>query len=106
MSTDRVSVFSSGQVICLVLLGAAVARLLYNRYGHGLATIPGPFLASFSDLWRLVNVWRRRPELTHIALHEKYGTVVRLGPKTLSISDPKAVNIIHALKSGFTKSEF
>lgn len=77
--------------------------LLYNRYNRGLSKYPGPFLASLTDWWRFVDVWNRRPEVTHIKLHEKYGDVVRLGPKTLSFSNPAAVKAIYGLNKGFIK---
>lgn len=39
-------------LLCLITIGLLV-RLLHNRYGHGLSSIPGPFLASLTDFWRL-----------------------------------------------------
>ncbi|KAK4939243.1 hypothetical protein LTR10_020439 [Elasticomyces elasticus] len=83
-----------------------VLMALYNRYGHGLNHIPGPAIASFSDLWRLRQAQKRRPQLTHIKLHEDYGSVVRIGPHSVSVSDPEAVGIIYGLNSGFSKSGF
>ncbi|KIW21621.1 hypothetical protein PV08_02201 [Exophiala spinifera] len=91
----------------LYLIAALVtSRALFNRYGHGISRIPGPFLASCTDLWRVFVVWQRRPELKHIKLHQRHGPLVRLGPRAVSISDPAAIQIIYALNSGFTKSEF
>ncbi|KAF2848596.1 pisatin demethylase [Plenodomus tracheiphilus IPT5] len=90
----------------LLCFGLVLARLLYNKYGNGLARVRGPILAAYTDLWRLFVVWRRRPEQTHIRLHERYGPVVRLGPKCISISDPEAIKVIYAIKAGFVKSDF
>jgi cytochrome P450 len=83
-----------------------ISRLLVNRYGQGISHVPGPFLASCTDLWRLLLVWGRRPEVEHIRLHRKYGPLVRLGPRVISVSDPAAAQVIYALNSGFVKSEF
>ncbi|KAF5981288.1 cytochrome P450 monooxygenase [Fusarium bulbicola] len=88
------------------LVGLLATKLLINKYGNGLNGVPGPALASLSDLWRFLDVYRRRPEVTQIALHEKYGSVVRLGPNTVSIADPAATQTIYAHNSGYTKSEF
>ncbi|VTT64825.1 unnamed protein product [Fusarium fujikuroi] len=88
------------------LVGLLVTKLLLNKYGNGLNGIPGPALAAFTDLWRFLDVYRRRPEVTQIALHEKYGSVVRLGPNTVSIADPAAIQTIYAHNSGYTKSDF
>jgi cytochrome P450 len=38
------------------------------------------------------------------ALHEKYGPIVRVSPKEVSVSDPQSVAMIHKINSGFTKS--
>ncbi|KAK0641271.1 cytochrome P450-like protein [Cercophora newfieldiana] len=84
----------------------ALAWLARNRYHNGLNRYPGPFLASLTDWWRFVDVYRRRPEQTHIALHKKYGPVVRLGPNVLSFSDPDALKTIYGLNKGFIKSDF
>jgi hypothetical protein len=77
--------------------------LVKNRFNNGLNKYPGPFLASVTNWWRLWDVYGRRPELTHIALHKKYGDVVRLGPNSLSFSDPKALKVIYGLNKGFIK---
>lgn len=90
----------------VALVVAIAGRSVYNRYASGLSHIPGPFLASLTDWWRFVIVWGRRPELTHIELHQKHGKLVRIGPRAVSCSEPSAVQVIYALNSGFIKSGF
>lgn len=77
--------------------------LTLNYFYNSLNVFPGPFWAHLTDIWRYIDVRGRRPELTHIALHRKYGDVVRLGPRTLSFADPKATKVIYGLNKGFTK---
>ncbi|KAH8903134.1 cytochrome P450 [Coniochaeta sp. PMI_546] len=89
-----------------VIAAAVLAYLVKNRYHNGLNKYPGPFLASVTDWWRLIDVWGRRPEVTHRALHKKHGDVVRLGPNTLSFANPKALKTIYGLNKGFVKSDF
>src|SRR6266536_5307984 len=89
--------------LCIV---GFVVRIWHNKYSHGLSQIRGPTIAAYTDLWRFWIVWGRRPELTHIELHEKYGSIVRLGPKTVSISDVEAVKSIYALHAGYVKVFF
>lgn len=79
---------------------------VYNRCAYGLSRVPGPFLASLTDWWRLVLVWGRRPELKHIRLHNEYGQVIRIGPKTVLVSQAAAVPKIYAINSSFIKSDF
>lgn len=85
------------------LLFLVIARLGSNYCHHGLNKYPGPLLASLTDIWRFVDVWRRRPDITHIKLHRKYGDIVRLGPNTLSFGNPLALKEIYGLNKGFIK---
>ncbi|KAH6618193.1 cytochrome P450-like protein [Chaetomium sp. MPI-SDFR-AT-0129] len=89
-----------------LLLALLLARLIRNRFHNGLHKYPGPFLASLTDWWRFWDVYRRRPELSHIALHRRYGPVVRLGPNTLSFADPEVLKVVYGLNKGFVKSDF
>lgn len=87
----------------LWLLGGILLRLLHNKYGRGLNRIPGPWLAGFTDLWRLFVVKGRRAQEVHIELHKKYGPIVRLGPRAISVADPEAIKIIYSPSAGFPK---
>ncbi|KAK5266971.1 hypothetical protein LTR99_006071 [Exophiala xenobiotica] len=42
----------------------------------------------------------------HLAYHEKYGPVVRVGPKHVSISDSDQISVIYNITSKFNKSNF
>lgn len=86
-----------------ICLGYIVVHVLHNRYQKGLNKYPGPFLASLTNWWRVYIVAQRRAELTHIALHQKYGEIVRLGPNFLSFANPDALKTIYGLNKGFTK---
>ncbi|RDW78590.1 cytochrome P450 [Aspergillus mulundensis] len=91
----------------IYILPSLFVLYLARKYFHnGLHRYPGPLLAKFTNLWRFLDVRGRRPEITHIALHRKYGDVVRLGPNTLSFASPNAIKVIYGLNKGFTKSEF
>lgn len=78
-------------------------RGLHNKYGNKLNHIPGPFLAGFTDYWRLLVVWGRRPEVTYRQLHGRYGDLVRIGPKTVLVADWDSVKKIYALNAGYVK---
>lgn len=83
-----------------VLIGLHVLR---NYVHHGLNRYPGPFWAHITNVWRYLDVRARRPEVTHLALHRRYGDVVRLGPNVLSFADPGALKVIYGLNKGFVK---
>lgn len=59
----------------IVLLGLFIGRLMYKRYGSSLRTVPGPFTASFTRLWKLRQMFKGDMHLTNIALHRKYGYI-------------------------------
>jgi hypothetical protein len=85
------------------LLAALLARLLWNKFCTGLYNIPGPRLASYTKIWRLVVVWKGRSERVAIDLHQKYGPLVRMAPKVVSVADPSAIPILYGLKTGYNK---
>lgn len=87
----------------LVAGAVLVAYFVRNYFNHGLNKYPGPLLASLTDWWRFIDVYNRRPDITHIKLHAKHGDVVRLGPNTLSFADPKAIKAIYGLNKGYVK---
>lgn len=87
----------------LIIPPILLAYLASNYYGKGLNKYPGPIPARFTDAWRFLDVWNRRPDITQIALHRQHGDVVRLGPNTLSFSDPAAIKTIYGLNKGFVK---
>ncbi|KAH8813466.1 cytochrome P450 [Flagelloscypha sp. PMI_526] len=75
-----------------VLLGSI---FLYRRNPrHPLATYPGPFLASLSNLWMVYQVSGGKRHVLLIKLHQKYGTHVRIGPNALSIVDVDAIKTL------------
>ena len=89
-------------------LGAifVIAVLLYPLYlyfAHPLSRYPGPFLAKFTDYWRFREVRGRQSHLSMVALHEKYGPVVRTGPNMLSFGDPSYIPKIYGPGNGFLK---
>lgn len=86
-----------------LISGLLLLLLLRNRFKKGLRDIPGPTLAKYTRLWKLHNVWKGDHHNTAIALHRKHGHLVRIGPKHISVGDPKAIPIIYGLNKGFTK---
>lgn len=70
----------SGQQIISLLTIILVSYIIYERYFSPLAKVPGPFLASFTNFWWVRTVLKRQQHLDSLALHEKYGPLVRIGP--------------------------
>jgi hypothetical protein len=89
--------------VYVLIAGVVFLLLIRNRFKKGLRDIPGPTLAKYTRLWKLYNVWKGDHHNTAIALHRKHGHLVRIGPKHISVGDPKAIPIIYGLNKGFTK---
>ncbi|KAH9204888.1 cytochrome P450 oxidoreductase [Leptodontidium sp. 2 PMI_412] len=92
-----------GLLIFLLL----TSHFVRNRFRPVLYKVPGPFIASFTDFWRLYDVARGHHHDALIRLHREYESeLVRIGPNTVSVADPEAVKVIYGLNKGFTKSDF
>ncbi|KAJ5174237.1 Cytochrome P450 [Penicillium canariense] len=68
--------------------------------------VPGPFMASISNISRLIWARSGRAHETHIHLHEKYGSLVRLGPNSVSVGDPREISKMYGIRSNFGKSDY
>lgn len=90
----------------IVLLSLLVVRAAYKRYASPLRKYPGPFLASFSRLWKVMSTARGRTHLDHIKLHKKYGPVVRIAPNEVSVASPEAARTLLSAGKRFFKTPF
>lgn len=78
-------------------------QLLRTRYRKGLHDIPGPFIASFTNLWKVMGVYDGNMPRQNVAVHEQYGSVVRIGPNHVSFASPQAFSIIHSSRQAYAK---
>ncbi|KAI8865776.1 cytochrome P450, partial [Ramicandelaber brevisporus] len=69
---------------------------VYNRLIHPLRHVPGPFLATCFDLCYTYSFVRGMVPFDLLAMHEKYGPVVRLAPDRVSFVDYNDMRTIHA----------
>ncbi|KAJ2903621.1 hypothetical protein MKZ38_009564 [Zalerion maritima] len=99
-----VGVFLSHWVVIMPAL--LVSRCLYKRYASPLRKYPGPFLASFTRLWKVLSTYSGRTHLKHIELHLKYGPIVRIAPNEISISSPEAARLVLSAGKHFYKTKF
>ncbi|OJJ06598.1 hypothetical protein ASPVEDRAFT_45955 [Aspergillus versicolor CBS 583.65] len=80
--------------------------IIYARTLHPYAKYPGPFLASISRSWIVMEVIRGQSHKTQAELHKKHGPVIRIAPNEVAISDPASVKEIYGINSGFSKTDF
>ena len=67
----------------------------YYKVWSSLASIPGPFYASLSRAWSVFHSLNGDLHRETVRLHEKHGTLVRIGPDQVSVTDPDAIKKIY-----------
>ncbi|KAI9931174.1 hypothetical protein MW887_010833 [Aspergillus wentii] len=77
------------------LTGLFSSLLIYRVLFHPLRKFPGPFFARTSALWFASKLSARDAHKHLLALHNKYGPILRIGPSDLSIINPSAVTTIY-----------
>ncbi|GAM34675.1 hypothetical protein TCE0_015f02400 [Talaromyces pinophilus] len=75
-----------------------IFNALYNVFLHPLRKYPGPVLRAAFQLPDLVSLLRGTAFKDTKALHDRYGSVVRLAPNTLSYTSSQAWKDIYGLK--------
>jgi len=91
------------QLIGGALLLSTALYFTSVRFRPGLRNIPGPFLASLSDADRIWSCATGLQMKYHLKLHERYGSLVRIGPKHISFSDSSLIPQIYGITSKFWK---
>lgn len=81
--------------------------LVVNSARAGLSHVPGPFLAKYTNAWSLFFIWRtfgseRRVKLQR-GFRERYGDVVRTGPRSVTVFDPAAIPVIYGVRTKLDK---
>ena len=75
--------------------------VIYNLFIHPLRKVPGPALYAISNIPK---TWRNSVRGKHwhdlLELHEKYGDMVRIGPREVSCVSPQSWNDIFGYKAG------
>ena len=98
---------ADSHILSLLLPTALFLLYLHLTYTYWhLRQIPGPWLAKFTDLWRLHLVSTRSSHETFLALHKRYGDLGRMGPNCISLSKPDIITDIYGIGKGFVKSDF
>jgi len=100
------AVFHNALLLSFLLFGSAIAYVIYQRFFHPLASVPGPFWASLTRLWITKHSWDGDMHRVMIALHAKHGALVRNGPNEVSVADLASIKTIYGAGSKFRKSDW
>jgi cytochrome P450 len=83
------------QMNCIWVITICYSMALYRTAFHRLRKFPGPMWMSLSK-WFMVSVdLKGQRPYKFQKLHEKYGDVIRIGPRELSVNDPAALTTIY-----------
>ncbi|EOA80752.1 uncharacterized protein SETTUDRAFT_100442 [Exserohilum turcica Et28A] len=78
-----------------------ITQYVFAYLQSPLKSIPGPFLAKFSNIWRFFNHYGQTHIETQRKLHEEHGDIVRLGPNVVSIADASLIKTIYNTRGTF-----
>ncbi|KAI1498837.1 benzoate 4-monooxygenase cytochrome P450 [Biscogniauxia marginata] len=95
---------SGANIACIVVL-LVLLKISYESLFSPLKAFPGPFIAKYTDIWRSVVAAAGYVDRTNLNWHRTYGTAVRMGPNSISISDPTLIRTIYATKTDWIKSD-
>lgn len=91
-------------VFCFVAIG----YLITKSRRKGLEHIPGPSIARYTDAWRAYKAWSLSGHddgsTYQSNLLGKYGDVIRIGPSTVLVQDPEAINSVLGFKERLEKA--
>lgn len=93
---------TAGSALGLVC-GLVLLRLVISYFSSPLRDIPGPFLAKFTDVWRMFDYWKTTQIQSHQELHRQHGAAVRIGPNMVSLSDPSLLKKVYDTRGNFVK---
>ncbi|KAF2497376.1 cytochrome P450 [Lophium mytilinum] len=81
-----------------------VAYQVHQSRTAGLNDIPGPWLAKYTNLWRLLETKKTGGDADYMhEMHKKYGDVVRVGPHAVNVADPANIPAIYGNKARLHK---
>ncbi|KAJ5496544.1 Cytochrome P450 [Penicillium fimorum] len=63
-----------------------------------LADIPGPFLAKFTDYWKVYHLLKGDYGEALYWWHQRHGPLIRTGPRHISVGDPNEVPKVYQIK--------
>lgn len=93
----------STSLLILAAIAFLAVHIGFTILKPGVRSIPGPWLAKVSNLYRVGMVLRGRFSYELVELHRKYGAAVRLGPDSVSLTDKAVVEDIYGYRTDFGK---
>jgi hypothetical protein len=83
-----------------------VSYCIYSIFLHPIAHIPGPILSKVTSLWLCYHSYIGDEASVIYLLHKRYGTLIRVAPNLVDISDADAIQPIYVTCGGFSKAAY
>lgn len=100
------TIITSPTYLVVAALSLAIIYDVYLFFFSPWSSIPGPFWARITRLWITKESWDGNINNTMIDLHAKHGSLVRTGPREVSVSDLAAIKQIYGAGTKFKKSDW
>ncbi|KAH7317824.1 putative cytochrome P450 [Rhexocercosporidium sp. MPI-PUGE-AT-0058] len=101
MLSTTLLTFLTSVLFCLWFI-----KFIHHAFTDPLRGIPGPRINRYTNLALKIQTIRgRRVHYIH-DLHSKYGSIVRISPTEIAISDLPSTREIHRIGSGYLKSDW
>lgn len=91
-------------VLAIIIPSVIFYLIIYPLYFHPLSKIPGPQICALTKYFILYKSWHEERNRYVQSLHEKYGSIVRIGPNEIDINDASYLRDIYV--ADFDKSSF
>ncbi|KAK9772572.1 hypothetical protein SCAR479_10789 [Seiridium cardinale] len=70
---------------------------------HRLSHVPGPLIASLTNLWGCWNMYRMQFHQKTKTINDQYGKIVRISPNDVLVSDPDTIWHINSARSLYSR---
>jgi cytochrome P450 len=97
---------SVGILLFTLLLTRLLVYPIFRAILSPLRSIPGPLLARLNRIYYFYGVSTGSFHHTNLALHKRYGPVVRLAPNLYSLDLPLSIKPIYSISSNYPKSDW
>lgn len=110
MAFVSVDTITFSQIVLSTVIFLLAITIVYSEIKYyGLRNIPGPLLGRYTDAWRCYLAWKFKDRPGGVAyhqhIHQRYGDVVRVGPKTVYVNDPSAIPVVLGFKDRLDKTD-
>ncbi|KAI5810775.1 cytochrome P450 [Pyronema omphalodes] len=103
----QLSILKSISLASTFITTLTISILLHRAFFHRLRHYPGPFWARITKFYAVRKAWISPRSYEQTAeLHAKYGPIVRVGPRELSILDAAAIPAIYGSTSACIRGPF